>query len=104
VKVRMFGLNSLDRATTAVESMPLDRNAPTGTSARMWMRTLSRSVSRIRSYRCCGSLTGVGRNTGRYHRLTRISPPGSQVKHSPDPIRWTPWCSVPGSGTYCRVR
>ncbi len=45
----MFGLNSRASATTAVESMPLDRNAPTGTSARMWMRTDSRRVSRIRA-------------------------------------------------------
>ena len=45
----MFGLNSRASATTAVESMPLDRNAPTGTSERMCSRTLSRSVSRIRS-------------------------------------------------------
>ena len=48
VKVRMFGLNSRASATTAVESMPLERKAPTGTSERMCMRTLSRSVSRIR--------------------------------------------------------
>jgi hypothetical protein len=45
VKVRIFGLNSRASAATAVESMPLDRNAPTGTSERMCIRTLSRSVS-----------------------------------------------------------
>jgi hypothetical protein len=48
VKVRICGLNSRAKATTAVESTPLDRNAPTGTSERMCTRTLSRSVSRIR--------------------------------------------------------
>jgi hypothetical protein len=64
VKVRMLGLNSRASATTAVESMPLDRNAPTGTSERMCTRTLSRSVSRIRLYSASGLSVGVGRNSG----------------------------------------
>ncbi len=47
VKVRRPGLVSRARATSAVESMPLDRRAPTGTSERMWSRTDSRSASAI---------------------------------------------------------
>ena len=62
----MFGLNSRASATTAVESMPLDRNAPTGTSERMCIRTLSRSVSRISLVqRLPGRRPAPGRNTGR---------------------------------------
>ncbi len=47
VKVRMLGLTSRARATSAVESMPLDSSAPTGTSERMWSRTDSRRASAI---------------------------------------------------------
>ena len=50
-------LDADDSATTAVLSMPLERNAPTGTSARMCTRTLSRSVSRIRSKMTTDSFT-----------------------------------------------
>ena len=104
VKVRMFGLNSRASATTAVESMPEDRNAPTGTSDRMWMRTLSRRVAWMRRYRSAGASTGVGRNRGWWYRRVANTPPARYVKHSPEPTRPMPLCSVPGSGTYCSVR
>ena len=41
-----------------------DRNAPTGTSERMCMRTLSRSVSWIRRYSASGLVGRGGRNLG----------------------------------------
>jgi len=38
LKLRDAGI-PIDRATSAVESMPAERNAPTGTSATIWRRT-----------------------------------------------------------------
>ena len=44
-------------ATTAEESIPPDRNAPSGTSATMRLRVAARSPSRIRSH---SSGSGIG--------------------------------------------
>ena len=62
----MFGLNSRASATTAVESMPLDRNAPTGTSERMCMpHALPQRLADLAGRALLASSTGAGRNTGR---------------------------------------
>ena len=49
VKVSRSGLYRLASAAIAVESMPLDRNEPTVTSARMCLATDSSSAAAIRS-------------------------------------------------------
>ena len=70
-------------ATTADESTPPERNAPSGTSAIMWRSTTAVNCSRKRSIHSASLAAGASRYVSRQKRSTRGSPVGPSTSAHP---------------------
>ena len=78
-------------ATTADESTPPERNAPSGTSACRWRLTTDVNSSRKRSIHSASVAAGVGRNRSSQKRSIRGSPVGPAVSTHPGSSLTTSW-------------
>ena len=107
VKHSICGASSRAMATTALESTPPDKNAPTGTSATIWRWTAVRSDCSTRRTASSGptSIGSAGHVEGaQVHRRTMRQ--SFTRRASPGPSRRTPRIGVapPGLQRYPSVR